>query len=226
MSEFMLRIHPDELGRTIMIDEFPELKLLYVAYKNRICPHYFNEEEPCNEPGGVELELAINGTHKVMLHSSDAIRDHAVVVGEYEFRGSGVIIYHHSRMATYFILTITRYVASSANNSANFGTETRTYRQGCIFMLEFTESGGTGHTWHLKLPKGLEMLEQSYIPHCEETDEDDQRPGCVNTHRFVLKGVEKGQFFIDATYSRLWEEYGKQQSDGGRRTRQYDIIIL
>ena len=95
-------------------------------------------------------------------------------------------------------------------------------------MIEFTESGGTGHTWSLKLAAdcGVELVEHSYTPHCEATEEDDQRPGCVNTHRFVLKAVKKGRFYIDALYRRAWEDYGTQQKSRQNKSRQYEITIL
>jgi len=225
---YLVHIHKDSVGKRVMLEDFPELDVLHVAHVNNICPvHYGEKEGPCVDDGTASVELCVNGRHRVRLDARDSQRNHVVVIGEYEFMGDGVLTYQRSRDRTYLVFKVHHYVGNGGNHSGKWGTETRTYRAGDIFMLEVTESGGTGHTWHLTLPaSGLILLQETYLPHCEESDTDDQGPHCVNTHRFVLKAEQKGHFFIDAVYSRLWEEYGTQQKDGGRKTRQYEVIVV
>lgn len=225
---YLLHVHDNDIGTIVSLDGFPELHIYYVANKNTVCPVYYgNSYVRCASPGNASITLCINKYNDIVISALDEEENHATVLGEYEFVGRGIHIVNESKELTYLLFTITRYLVSSGSNSGKYGTETRSYRVGEIFMLEFTESGGNGYTWQLELPKGesIELLENVYIPHCSETDKDDQGPMCVNSHRFLFKAIKSGQHFINAAYRRWWEEDELNRKENGK-TRQYKITIL
>lgn len=209
---YSLRVDDNiEIGGDLLLPEFPELHIQCTASKNNIW----------EDNNGISIVLRVNDKHTVVIHGSDEINQHAVVIGEYEFKGVGVTVVGHETTLNF---TVRRFVENSGSASGLYGTETRTYRAGQIFILQFMESGGDGRTWRLS-HKGLVLLEEDYLPHCPDTFEDDQRPSCVNSHRFIMKGMVPGQYIIDAENARFWE-YDETKRKVGRKTRQYEVIIL
>lgn len=226
---YRLGVHDKEIGCTVVLPAFPELSIRYEANSNTICPIHYGEQESttCTQQGDVSITLRVNERHIVVIHGTDERNDYALIIGEYEFIGRGVEILNESREETFLNFTVRRYVENSGCDSGLYGTETRTYRVGEIFILQFTESGGSGHTYKVMLHNvsGVVLIQEKYIPHCEDTYEDDQRPTCANTHRYLMKGVEPGTFFIDAVYCRFWED-DEEKKRVGRKTRRFEIIIL
>jgi len=184
------------IDKRVTLVEHPSLHIIYVGDKEGI------------------LSLRIND-RDVTLGEHDAERDHATVLGEYEFAGKFA-------SNEFFFFTL-RLLSPSGSDAGAFGTETRNYREGEAFTLDFIESGGTGETWQLKLPVEIEPLQNAYIPHCVETDEDDQGPGCVNTHRFTLRGTGKGKCSILAFYNKPWDI---TRPMAYKKTREYKVMIL
>lgn len=232
-ESYLLHIDDNNRGRSITLSEFPGLKAVYVADENHICSLYYGADNVrCAAKGSVNLTLTINDHPDIVIDSEDETKGHATIVGEYEFRGNGIVIRHESREETYLLFTVTHFALGSGSDSGLYGTETRSYRANETFMIEFTESGGTGHTWQLDIPltscNALELVQHQYIPHCKDTYEDDQRATCVNTHRFILKTLDpllKGDYTLNAIYSRSWEEDADKRKVG-RRTRQFKITLL
>lgn len=229
MHKYQLCVHHKEIGNTVVLPAFPELNIRYEANSNTICPIHYGEQQSttCTRQGDVSITFRVNERHLVTMHGADERNDHALVIGEYEFIGRGVEILNESREQTFLNFTVRRYIENSGCDSGPYGTETRTYRVGEKFILQFTETGGTGRTYKLMMHsvKGVVLLQEKYIPHCKDTYQDDQRPDCANTHQFLMKGVQHGHFFIDAVYCRFWED-DEEKRKVGQKTRRFEIIIL
>lgn len=218
-GKYLLHACNDFIGRRVVLAEFPELHIEFVTQS---CTSTIDD---------VSVTLLVNKRYSVTLNNQDVRKNHATVVGEYEFMTQGIEIKNRPlKDETYIIFTVVRRALSSGSDSGVFGTETRTCRVNDIFILEFTETGGDGRTWRLKLPRGISLLDNVYIPHCIETEEDDQRPGCINTHRFVLRGTTAGQYTIRAVYNRAWLDYGTVEKNTDEekhnRSRHFEVTIL
>lgn len=186
------------LDRQIVLHEFPELKIHYTAYNQSM------------------LIIKVN-THTVTINKDDVLRSHVSILGEYVFQGRG-----GERKAITFSVA---HQVNCCSDSGDKGTEIRSYREGNVFIIEFTESAGTGHTWNVRPTEGIVLLEHVYITHCGEIDGDYQSPGIVNTHRFMFKAIKRGEHFIDALYARFWEE-DEVKRRVGSRSRQYVITVV
>jgi len=103
----------------------------------------------------------------------------------------------------------------------------QSYRLGQPFILEFNETAGNGYTWWLKLPVEVAQLTATYAGECGTTlgdgnDEAEQDPGCSVIHSFVLKGVKRGKFKIQAIYSRPWQI----EASIDEEKREYEVLIV
>ena len=103
----------------------------------------------------------------------------------------------------------------------------QSYRLGQPFILEFNEIAGNGYTWWLKRPVEVVQLAATYAGECGTTlgdgnDEAEQDPGCSVIHSFVLKGVKRGKFKIQAIYNRPWQI----EASADEEKREYEVLIV
>lgn len=68
------------------------------------------------------------------------------------------------------------------------------------FTLSLTEKPSTGYNWKAIFDnKYLELVSEEY-------DTNKLRPGSASIHKFIFKGLEKGEFHLKMVSQRGWED--------------------
>jgi predicted secreted protein len=207
---FTLLATESQIGKVIVIPEFPALKITLISVDNTLCPSHYNKQVRCVWAGNLKVTLSVNDT-VITLTDNDAKGDRKKKIGMYDFLGEGVYVKNQSRDLTYLVFSICR-------NPESFD-ETRRYNLGQPFIIELEETPGTGYTWNLELPAEITLIHDTFSTSCGE-----DKVGCGGLRSFVLKGTSRDTFVIRATYARPWEKDKVQVP--GNDIKTYQVMIV
>lgn len=98
--QYLLLARDDMIYKSIDIEEFPELDIIYMGYRNSLCPSRYNSDIRCFWEGDLEIYLLVNGK-LITINDHDKRKLEMNNVDGYIFEGIGVKVINRSRDQTY-----------------------------------------------------------------------------------------------------------------------------
>lgn len=108
-AEYEIRITRDFAGDPVVLEEFPELEILYESAENRLCSSNYRPEIKCVSEGYLSLVLRVNGKRVTINDHDKRFGKWSVIVieeREYLFQGIQPIVLNKSREETYIVFAV------------------------------------------------------------------------------------------------------------------------
>lgn len=102
--EYALLARDDMIDSYVDIPDYPDLKVKYMSYNNKLCDSYYSDAV-CLWKGDLQITLLVNNK-LITINSNDFKSNHANKVGKYVFTGLNVEIVNKSQDETYLIFRV------------------------------------------------------------------------------------------------------------------------
>lgn len=107
MATYSLLAREDQIGHLLRLDDFPELIIKYIDFRNNLYSSNYNSSITCFWEGDLEITLDVNG-YPVTLNDQGRDESHNVISGGYKyiFQGLNPEVVNSSRDQTYLTFRV------------------------------------------------------------------------------------------------------------------------
>lgn len=102
---YRVLVRDDQIGNIYRFSEYPNLKLKYIGYENRLCPSYYTDVV-CVSPGYLQVTFEVNGKEIVLRNYQKTEEILTIDDREYMLRGCEFLVEGNSRDQTWLYFNI------------------------------------------------------------------------------------------------------------------------